>query len=350
MIPPTKPEAAAPAAAHADGGAVAGLPAPDPDADAADELDSGTDEADPPAPAGPAPRIEAARAIRTERPASAPAEPAEGEAPRSGRPAVPQPRGPVPDALREVWPAYFDSPDREDAPFLWALPRPEAELSAFLDCAIPGPEGPTWAGRLRAPIAHFRALEPEFGTRARIGHLLACVIVILRREPGSRRARRLFRRITAQYGPQAAAAMNLRWLTAVCDSFVDTGAEPLDRALGMSGTLLSNTLKLAETERRMFYPPRRWPPRAAFRSGGHMYDGVIAYWVGKGDMIENLVDRVERGLQVDSPAAPFVREVLERCFAENTVLRRMLLVQDGRSFPLVPEARLAAVRKAMEGL
>ena len=53
---------------------------------------------------------------------------------------------------------------------------------------------------------------------------------------------------------------------------------------------------------------------------------------------------------MDIPAVPFLREVLERSFAENTVLRRMLEVQDGRRFPLVPEERLAAIRKAMEGL
>lgn len=290
----------------------------------------------------PRPRIEAAHAIPVQRGHP----PNEADGPAAG--AVP--RGSLPEAIRLAWPAYFEDPARADAPFAWALPRLDAELAPFLDCIIPGPAGPTWAGRLPAPVAHFRALEPEFGGRPRIGHLLACVIVILRREPDSRRARRLFRRITAQHGPEAAAAMNLRWLTAACDSFVDSGAEPLDRALGMTGTLLSNTLKLAETERRMFHPPRRWPPRAAFRRGGPMYDGVIAYWVGKGDMIENLIDRVERGLQAESPAVPFVREVLERCFAEDTVLRRMLEVQDGRSFPVVPADRLAAIRKAMEGL
>lgn len=300
-----------------------------------------------PAPAGPPPRLHAARAVQQQRPPPQPlpsSDAAAAATPEAG------PRGPVPEAIRAVWPAYFEDPARVDTPFLWALPRYDADLTPFLDTIVPGPKGPTWAGRLRPPIAHFRALEPEFGTRARIGHLLACTIVILRREPGSRRARRLFRRITAQHGAQAAAAMNLRWLTAVCDTFVDSGAEPLDRALGMTGTLLSNTLKLAETERRMFHPPRRWPPRAAFRSGGHMYDGVIAYWVGRGDMIENLIDRVERGLQVESPAVPFLREVLERSFTHDTVLRRMLEVQDGRDFPPVPEDRLAAIRKAMEGL
>lgn len=323
-------------------------------------------EADePPSRSAPVPGagIDAAHAIRAPRqpepsrarpePEPAPAAEAEPEPElpvADTRPGVTTPPPPVPEAIRAVWPAYFEDANRADAPFLWALPRADADLSPFLDCLVPGPEGPTWAGRLKPPIAHFRALEPEFGNRARIGHLLACVIVILRREPQNRRARRLFRSITANHGPEAARAMNLRWLTAVCDSFVDTGAEPLDRALGMSGTLLSNTLKLAETERRMFYPSRRWPPQAAFRRVGHMYDGVIGYWVGQGDMIENLVDRLEGTLQVDSPAAPFLRELVDRCFAENTVLRRMLLVQDGRSYPLVPDDRQAAIRKAMEGL
>lgn len=298
-----------------------------------------------PSATGPETRIAAARALRGQRP-----HPAAWDEPTPEAPAEGAPRGPITDALRNAWPAYFGRPPRETAPLYRSLPQARVDLTPFLDTVIPGPEGPTWAGRLRTPIAHFRALEPEFGTRRRIGHLLACVTVILRRDPQNPRARRLFHRITARHGPEAAAAMNLRWLTAVCDSFVDVGSDPLDRALGMTGTLLSNTLKLAETERRMFYPPRAWPPEAALRRVGPMYDGVIGYWVGHGDMIENLIDRVERALQVGSPAAPFLREVLERCFAENTVLRRMLEVQDGRNFPLAPEERLAAARKAMKGL
>ena len=71
----------------------------------------------------------------------------------------------------------------------------------------------------------------------------------------------------------------------------------------------------------MFYPPRAWPPEAALRRVGPMYDGVIGYWVGHGDMIENLIDRVERTLQVGSPAAPFLREVLERWEEERTFQR-----------------------------
>lgn len=298
-------------------------------------------------PGPPARRIAAAHALRRPQPAGDADEP---PAPEAGDAVAPGLRGPVSDALRRAWPAYFVAAPHDDAPLFRFLPRADADLRPLLDSIVPGPEGPTWTGRLRSPLAHFRALEPEFGTRPRIGHLLACVVVALRREPQNRRALRLFRRITAQHGAEAAAAMNLRWLTAVCDSFVDSGATPLDRALGMTGTLLSNTLKLAETERRMFHPRRPWPPKAAVRRVGHMYDGVIGYWVGRGDMIENLLDRVERALQVDSPAVPFLSEVLERSFAENTVLRRMLEVQDGRRFPLVPEERLAAIREAMEGL
>ena len=263
---------------------------------------------------------------------------------------VPEPRGPIPDDLRVQWRSYFSGDVPDDAPFRRALPARDALLQPFADCVIPGTADRTWTGRHKNPIAHFRALEPEFGGSTRLAHLLACCIVVLRRDPENGRARHLFRRITAEHGAAVAAASNLRWLTSVCDTFMDVAESPLDRSVAMTGTLLANTIKIAETERRMFSPKRPWPPQKTFFRGGALFDGVIAYWVGNGDMIDNMIERCLRTLPSDSPAAPFVRAIIERCFAHDTTLGRILSVQDGRSFPLATTAEIAAARKAMRNL
>jgi len=263
---------------------------------------------------------------------------------------IPEPRGPIPEELRALWPAYFDGDLPEDAPLSRTLPVRGTPLEPFAEAVIPGPAGSTWAGRHRKPINHFRALEPEFGGSTRLAHLLACCIVLLRRDPENGRARHLFQRITTRQGASVAPAMNLRWLTSVCDTFMDTAESPLDRSLGMTGTLLANTIKIAETERRMFSPPRPWPPKATFIRGGHLFDGVIAYWVGNGDMIENMLDRVLRTLPPESPATPFVHEVIKRCFAQDTTLGRIQALQDGRTFTLASDAQIAAARRAMRDL
>lgn len=263
---------------------------------------------------------------------------------------VPEPRGPVPDDVRALWPAYFAGDLPDDAPLHRALPHRDTPLAPFAVAIIPGTAERTWTGRHKNPVAHFRALEPEFGGSTRLAHLLACCCVVLRRDPANGRARHFFDRITAGHGAEVAAASNLRWLTSVCDTFMDVSDSPLNRSVAMTGTLLANTIKIAETERRMFSPRRPWPPKKSFIRGGALFDGVIAYWVGNGDMIENMIERCLRTLPPESPAAPFVRAIIERCFAHDTALGRILSVQDGRSFPLATDAQIAAARRAMRDL
>jgi len=249
-------------------------------------------------------------------------------------------------AVRALWPALHDPKPRRPGA---SLPAREVDLEPFIRARVPGPPGPTWAGRYKNFGRHFRSLEPEFAGRSRIAHLLACTIVVLRRHPENPVSMSLFRRITNERGETAAAAMNLRWLTSVCDTFCDIG-NPRDRALALTGTMVANLVKLTETERRLFAAPRAWPPEAAFVSGGPLFDGLICYWVGKGDMIANLLERAEKVLALRSDAAPFVREVLGRCIEHDTVLRRMIEVNDHRTFPVAPRERLDAAREAMRGL
>lgn len=254
---------------------------------------------------------------------------------------APRPAEPTPSACAQLWPAYFTAeappPDSEASrkpgptPSA-ALPVPGVDLVPFTRDIIPGTPAPTWSGRARNLMTHFRALEPEFATRPRIGHLLACVIVVLRRIPDQPDARALFHRITRDHGTVTAQAINLRWLAAVCDTMMDIGKTPEDRALAMTGSVITNLVKLVETERRMFTPHTPWPPKASLRQGGPLFDGMISYWVGKGDMIDNLLQRIEKITTTDSPAAPFVTEILNRLFENDTTLARIYGMQ-GRNAP-----------------
>lgn len=254
----------------------------------------------------------------------------------------------IPDeALAALWPALASRTALFTADE--ALPDADVDLGALAALPVPGPKGPTWAGRHRNMPRHFRALQPEFAAAPRIAHLLACVIVALRRDGDNARARTLFTRITADYGTVVAQGMNLRWLTSVCDTFCDIG-DPVERATALNGSLAANLVKLAETERKMFAAPRPWPPATKFSMGGPLFDGVIAYWVGKGDMIDNLLDRADRVLSHPNAAAPFVREVMVRLGRHDTVLRRMLSVNDGRTVPLAEREQVQAARSVMKDL
>lgn len=245
--------------------------------------------------------------------------------------------------LRALWPGLFA---KGEIPAAEALPAPDVDLGPLLTMPIPGTPGPTWAGRHRALPRHFRALEPEFQGRPRITHLVACLIVALRRDPAPGPAWTLFHRIAAEHGEAVAEAMNLRWLTSVCDTFCDLGT-PVERATALTGSMTANLVKLVETELWLFYPPRPWPPKARLAHGGPLFDGVISYWVTKGDMLSNLLGRAADVLEDRNPASPFVGEVMVRLTRHDTVIRRLISINDGRDIPLAPEELRRAARQAM---
>ena len=208
------------------------------------------------------------------------------------------------------------------------LPDPNADLSRFLFETVTAGPGKTWAGRARDLTEHFNQLEPEFHGRPRLAHLLACVIVVLRRDPADPAARQLFHRIVTEHGAALAGELNIRWLTSVCDTFMDVSDDAEVRATAMAGSLLANTVKLAESERRLFQPNLPGDPEIQFGRGGPLFDGMITFWVSKGDMIDNLLTRSARTLDAGGIAAPFVAEIIAKLLEFNSVWRRMIERKD----------------------
>jgi len=81
---------------------------------------------------------------------------------------------------------------------------------------------------------------------------LICCIVMIRRTEGSGPGMVLFQRIISEHTDQICSELNTRWLVSVCDTFADHGQTPAQRAIGLAGSLLANTVKLYETENSNF--------------------------------------------------------------------------------------------------
>lgn len=239
----------------------------------------------------------------------------------------------------DLWPAFFDHHDIRIETAAEALPSPDVDLAPFADSLVGGRRGNTWAGREPNLIRHFRKLQPEFADQSRLSHLLAAAVVILRREPNCAEAAELFHKITDRYSTQLASEMKLRWLVSITDSFADHGRNQAQRAMGIAGSLLANTLKLSETERRLYAVPRPWPPQRRLAGGGPLFDGMITYWVEKGEMITLMTERLERVCADDPQAGPFTREILRRAHRNNTVYRRLTELA-GKTPPPLLDAEL----------
>ena len=251
-------------------------------------------------------------------------------------------------SIRNEWPQYFQISFVESQGA--NLPDPKCNLDGFANSLIYGKQTKVWAGRSKNIIEHFRQLEPEFGGKKRISHLLACVIVALRRDPSSATANALFQRITDDFGQMIAEDMNSRWLTSVCDTFVDVAQNDLERTLGLTGTLFANTMKLVETKIKAFHPKRPWPPSERTGSPATLYDGVIPFWIEGGDAIDNLFGRIERSLKVKSPAAPFVQEIINRAIENDTALSKMMSFAGNKNPPLADRGKIAKLKNILDTL
>lgn len=226
------------------------------------------------------------------------------------------------DNCWDEWPAFYC-----DAPIMVgdadkSLPKLDCSLDVFVKSKVKCDAKGTWPGREKNLITHFQKLQPEFGGKSRLSHLLACCIVVIRRTKGSGPGLELFHRILNSYAETIVAEVNLRWLTSICDTLADFGESDNQKLTAFNGTLLANTVKLYETELRLFYPDRPWPPSATFHKHGELFDGVISYWTEGGDMIENMIERLDKLLKIDRTAGLVVGELVLRLIKENTVFHR----------------------------
>ena len=221
-----------------------------------------------------------------------------------------------------LWPAFFSDQDIRVENANDALPAENVDLRPFVDDVIVGVPKSTWPARSDNLVEHFQKILPECVGQARIAHLAACCIVVIRKSGGSGAGMALFHRILAEQSDIVFADMNSRWLTSVADTLADHGQNPVQRALGLCASLLSAAVKLSETERLIYAVPRPWPPNARLGDDGVMYDGVISFWGENGDMIENLLERVAKSIDLDPIGGQLVSEMTSRILRHDTVFRR----------------------------
>jgi len=242
-----------------------------------------------------------------------------------------------PPSIQQLWPLFFTDQVAMISDAQNILPALGIDLSIFAKTTIEGKRASNWSGRDKNFNAHFHKLQPEFSGTSWLSFLLACCIVTIRRSGRDSIGFPLFQRIITEYTEQVCTELNSRWLVSVCDTLADFGANDTQRALGLSGALLANTVKLYETERRMFHPKRPWPPKARTGNNGPLFDGLIGFWVEKGDMIHNLITRIESVSATEPVGGAFVREILFRLIKNDTAFRRIPELAGKKELPLIDD-------------
>jgi len=228
------------------------------------------------------------------------------------------------------------------------LPDIDVDLELFASEKLIGNPGKTWPGRNRDINKHFHNLVPEFVNRSRLAHLLACTIVTIRKTNGSGPGLMLFNKIIDNHLDHICLELNTRWLTSVCDTLADCGRNDAQKALGLCGSILANTIKLSETELKVFHTKRPWPPNAKVRSEVRLFDGLISFGIEKGDMIANLFERIEKASQYDTIGGRVVAEIAQRLIEHNTLFRRFLIISGSGQIPTMPRRLRNRLEKIAE--
>gem|GEM_PF-1281518 len=247
-----------------------------------------------------------------------------------------------PGQIYDLWPPLFSSRPVKEENGHRALPARDVDLSEFSQTRLYGNPAGTWPGRKRNLVDHFKELRPEFGGASYLTFLTACCIVVARRASPAKtqdHALHLMFRALDEQPKVVLSELNLRWLTSIADTLADHGRTGEERAYGIAAALLANTVKLAESERRMLAPKTPWPPRKMFAGGGPLFDGVIAFGIERGDLMRNMFARVDSLAEQDQLGANLLKEVVARVQRENTVIHRLSGLSGQPKPPMIGEFR-----------
>lgn len=176
-------------------------------------------------------------------------------------------------------------------------------------------------GREKKLVDHLALIAREFSGQSLLAFRAAWLIVSIRRGIEHDAALRAFFALWDEGADPLCRDLDLRWLVSCADTFALHGRTEAERALGQSASMLANSVKLYESERAAggVAPDVTRDIDAATR----LFDGMTAYSFGRGDVIRNMVSRLD-ALQTSSPAAALQREVLRRLFAADSVFRRAM--------------------------
>lgn len=208
----------------------------------------------------------------------------------------------------------------------------DQDFAALRERVISGVENGFTRGERRGKVfgarrpdffEHMNEVRSEFLDRSELLFVHAGCVVALRRRLAPDHFLPLYLRLWSEEREFLLRELSLRWLVSACDTLVDRGETPVQRAVALSGSLLANSMKLAETERfRLGIGAAEAEAPKPRKAGEDLFDGMTVFRPG-GDMIDNLLRRLSQVASLDPIAGPILEEVARRVQRADTVIRRL---------------------------
>lgn len=179
--------------------------------------------------------------------------------------------------------------------------------------------------RLQDVDKNIEAVKAEFVGKPLVCHELVKHIIYLRREFNVEENTKKFYEILDKYLDEILEHYDLRWLLSICDTLVDIG-DPARSAAAMNLVqsvnylnIMSTILDVANDGRPSIEKIRRNP--------GHKrptFDGMIALDIYEGDMMYNLVARLNRVAAKDDLVNELWEEIKHRLVDDMSVFQNWL--------------------------
>ena len=172
---------------------------------------------------------------------------------------------------------------------------------------------------------HIDSLRPEFTGRSELALHHARLCVKARRGLDPVDTIDEFLHLWRSQAEHLAQALNSRWLLSAVDTFADYGA-PQQRAIAGMLTAFFNALKMAETENATLHgiPGKDALANAPEPDPKDFWDGIEGFRFHNGDMLRNLIERMDRIARADAALHAILHTLLERCYEYNSPLGRMM--------------------------
>jgi len=174
--------------------------------------------------------------------------------------------------------------------------------------------------------AHLENLRQEFSGQPELVWHHAKLIVLIRRDFQVDRTYSQFRSLWDQEAAFLCRHLNIRWLISAADTFADHDDDPQVRAVAMMASMLTNLVKIQESERYVCDSAGCVPDleRIAHLQTSlvPLFEGMSCFTVGTDDTLRNMYWRLEPFLKVE-PAGGILKTIWDRFQTEDTGFSRL---------------------------
>lgn len=169
---------------------------------------------------------------------------------------------------------------------------------------------------------HFEIIKKDFYKKSLLSYEVAKYIVMIRRKIQLDENLEKFFYLVRNENEHLANNLNIRWIVSVMDTIADYG-EKLESALALLLSLLVNMVKMCETEKKYFYAGIKNPRLDDNGSKEEIFDGLTYFNLYSGDMLKNLLHRIDSKIILISYLKPYYGSILKKLESNNNFFAKI---------------------------